>query len=80
MVSANELMFSGWQVSVDGDTATASTSGGFRRSVQVATGEHTIAWTYDPWSFTLGASVSSMALIMICVFVLLPGRPGKGTL
>ena len=56
VVSANELMFSGWQVSVDGSKATAVTSGGFRRSVHVAAGEHTVAWTYRPASLMLGAS------------------------
>ena len=58
VVSANELMFPGWQVTVDGSEATAGTSGGFRRSVQVAAGEHTIAWTYRPSSLMLGASLS----------------------
>lgn len=82
VVSANELMFSGWQVSVDGATATALSSGGFRRSVQVAAGEHTIAWTYDPWSFTLGASVSFLTLIAMCIFVFLSrwSSQTKGTL
>ncbi|MDA1231683.1 MAG: hypothetical protein O2856_12995, partial [Planctomycetota bacterium] len=38
VVSANELMFPGWRVTVDGSEVTAITFGGFRRSVQVAAG------------------------------------------
>ena len=68
VVSANELMFPGWQVTVDGSDSTAGTSGGFRRSVQVAAGEHTIAWTYRPRSFVLGLCVSLVVLVMMGVF------------
>ncbi|MEZ6032293.1 MAG: hypothetical protein R3C17_04310 [Planctomycetaceae bacterium] len=69
VVNANELMFSGWHVSVDGHEAVALTAGGFHRSVQVPAGEHIIEWTYRPWSFTLGACVSITTLILGGVFV-----------
>lgn len=80
VVSANELMFPGWQVKVDGSEAMAEAPGGFRRSVQVAAGEHTIAWTYRPLSLMLGASISIVTLITMCVFVFLSQRPGKGAM
>ena len=68
VVTANELMFPGWQVKVDEVDAVATTSRGFRRSVQVSGGEHKIEWTYRPRSFMLGVVISGMMLIAICVF------------
>ena len=61
-------MFPGWQVKVDEADAVATSSRGFRRSVQVSAGQHTIEWTYRPRSFVLGAVVSGMMLIAVCVF------------
>ncbi len=77
IVSANELMFPGWQVTVDGREALAITSGGFRRSVQVAAGEHTIAWTYRPASFMLGVSISLVTLMAMCFYLGLGRRQPK---
>ncbi len=69
VVTSNDLMFPGWQVTVDGNAATAGTSGGFRRSVQVAAGEHIIAWTYRPLSLMLGAGASLLTLIAMCFYI-----------
>jgi hypothetical protein len=80
MVSANELMFPGWEVTVDGNKAKPETSGGFRRSVRVDAGEHTIAWTYRPSSLMLGAAISIVTLVMMCVVVLTSRRSPKGAL
>ena len=77
VVSANELMFPGWQVTVDGSQATAITSGGFHRSVHVAAGEHTIAWTYRPLSFLLGAGASLVSLLAMCFCIVLERRQPK---
>ena len=54
VVSANELMFPGWSVTVDGVDADSMTSRGLRRSVRVLVGEHTIAWTYHPGKLCAG--------------------------
>ena len=77
VVSANELMFPGWQVTVDGSQAMAETSGGFRRSVRVAAGEHAIAWTYRPLSLMLGACISTVALMAMCFYIVLERRQSK---
>ena len=74
VVSTNELMFPGWHVSIDGSEAPAMTTDGFHRSVKVAAGEHTIAWTFRPLCFMLGASVSLVTLTAMCVFVLMSRR------
>ena len=78
VVSTNELMFPGWHVSIDGSEAPAMTTDGFHRSVKVAAGEHTIAWTFRPLCFMLGASVSLVTLTAMCVFVLMSRRSVTG--
>ena len=71
IVSTSELMYPGWRVTIDGVDSIPMTSRGFRRSVRVAAGEHTITWTYRPGSFMLGASVSILTLIAMCVCVVM---------
>ena len=80
VVSTNELMFPGWHVSIDGSEAPAMTTDGFHRSVKVAAGEHTIAWTFRPLCFMLGASVSLVTLTAMCVFVLMSRRSVTGAM
>ena len=69
VVTANELIFPGWQVKIDDVDAVATTSRGFRRSVQVSAGQHTIEWIYRPRSFMLGASLSFVVLTCMVIFV-----------
>lgn len=65
VVAANELMFPGWQVKVDDAEVNATASRGFRRSVQVSAGQHTIEWMYRPRSFMLGLIVSLATLVIM---------------
>ncbi len=69
IVAVNELMFPGWQVKVDDAEVVTTTSRGFRRSVRVSAGTHTIEWTYRPRSFVLGASLSFAVLACMVVFI-----------
>ena len=69
VVTANELIFPGWQVKIDDVDAVATTSRGFRRSVQVSAGPHTIEWIYRPRSFMLGASLSFVVLTCMVIFI-----------
>jgi len=78
LVSVNDLMFPGWHVTVDNIKTVAATTGGFRRSVKVAAGEHVISWKYRPWSFTLGAAVSVITLLAICIVNLVRHRQSTG--
>ncbi|HQX48845.1 MAG TPA: hypothetical protein PLR25_03000 [Planctomycetaceae bacterium] len=77
VVSVNDLMFPGWQASVDGKTVPAVSSRGFRRSVRVPAGDHTIAFEYHPASFVVGACVSILTLCAMGMFVVLPFRRRK---
>lgn len=62
-----ELMFPGWNVTVDGIHVEPSQSSGVRRTVGVPAGKHVIRWNYRPQSFQCGAIVSllSFAVLMI---------------
>ncbi len=68
-VSVNDLMFPGWQVSVDGIKCEPTSSDGFRRSVKVAAGEHTIAFEYNPASIKIGAGLSLLTLCAMIGFM-----------
>jgi hypothetical protein len=63
-----ELMFPGWDVTVDGIVAEASQESGISRGVSVPAGKHLIRWQYRPRSFQLGAMISllSVAVLAIC--------------
>ena len=74
VVTVNELMFPGWQVSVDGRKSIPVTSAGFRRSVKVAAGVHTITFEYRPGSFWAGACVSLLTLCIMAGFIVFSFR------
>ena len=63
-----ELMFPGWDVTVDGNQADALQSSGISRRVAVTAGQHVIRWRYRPQSFQLGSVISllSIAVVAIC--------------
>ena len=63
-----ELMFPGWDVTVDGIHVEPSQSSGIHRSVSVPAGKHVIRWRYRPQSFQWGTIVSllSAAVLAIC--------------
>jgi uncharacterized membrane protein YfhO len=63
-----ELMFPGWEVTVDGNQAEVLQSSGIRRSVSVPVGKHVIRWRYRPQSFRVGLIISllSVAVLAIC--------------
>jgi hypothetical protein len=63
-----ELMFPGWNVTVDGIHVEASQLSGISRRVIVPAGKHVIRWQYRPQSFQWGTIVSllSIAVVAIC--------------
>jgi hypothetical protein len=63
-----ELMFPGWNVTVDGIHVEASQLSGISRRVMVPAGKHVIRWQYRPQSFQWGTIVSllSIAVVAIC--------------
>lgn len=60
-----ENAYPGWQVSVDGQPATALTAYTTLRAVCVPSGAHTVTWTYWPPWLVPGLVVSGLALLIV---------------
>lgn len=60
-----DLMYPGWQVSVDGHPAQAIKLEGLYRAVDLTPGRHTVVWSYRPQSVYWGAVVSVAALLLL---------------
>ena len=64
-VVLRDLMFPGWQVTVDGEPAQAKRCDRLFRSVNVPAGQHTIVWTYSPTSLKVGLGTSAAAILIL---------------
>ena len=62
-----ELMFPGWDITVDGNQAEALQTSGVTRSVSVPAGKHVIRWQYRPRPFRWGAIVSLLAASVLAI-------------
>jgi hypothetical protein len=62
-----DLMYPGWRVSVDGQTAEAVRVEGMYRGVELPPGRHTVVWTYRPASVHWGGAISAATLLMIVI-------------
>lgn len=60
-VILTDLLYPGWEVTVDGQVADARRVDGMYRGVNVAAGEHTIVWQFFPKSLWHGLLVSVIA-------------------
>lgn len=56
-----DAWFPGWTVAVDGVDATPVRVWGFLRGVEVPAGPHSVAWSYRPNAFRIGAALSLLA-------------------
>lgn len=74
VISVNDLMFPGWQIFIDGKRQEPTTSEGFRRSVQVTAGQHTIMCEYKPSSIMTGAGLSILTLCAMIGFIVMPSK------
>lgn len=63
-----ELMFPGWNVTIDEINVAPSQSSGLRRSVNVTAGKHVIRWQYRPRSFQLGTMVSLLSVALLLIY------------
>jgi hypothetical protein len=65
LVVLNEILFPGWQVTVDGTAATPVRANYLMRAVWVHAGHHTITWTFSPrrWRLLVGCYVLALLLI-----------------
>ncbi|HEV3300747.1 MAG TPA: YfhO family protein [Planctomycetaceae bacterium] len=60
-----DLMYPGWQVTLDGKQAEALTVEGMFRGVDVPAGSHTVIWSYHPASLYWGLAVSVGTLVFL---------------
>ena len=61
----SEPHYPGWQAAVDGQAAPILRANYILRSIPVPAGEHTVDLTFRPLSFTIGAIISTIALVLI---------------
>ncbi len=64
VVHLRELMFPGWQVTVDQQVAEPVSDRGFSRSVKLDAGSHVVRWSYEPASFTIGVLVTITTFVV----------------
>ena len=64
-VVLRDLMFPGWEVTVDGKPAEAIRHERLFRAVEVSPGPHTILWTYRPASLRTGIWISAAAILVL---------------
>ncbi len=64
-----------WHVTVDGEPAALMRANGLFRAVHIATGQHTVTFTYRPRKFYIGAAISTAtaAFLAICCAWRRPG-------
>mgnify|MGYP002638953834 CR=1 FL=1 len=64
-VVLRDLMFPGWEVTVDGKPAEAIRHERLFRAVEVSPGTHTILWAYRPASLRIGIWISAAAILVL---------------
>ncbi len=76
LVVLNEIMFPGWQVTVDGNAAEPVRANYLLRGVWVAPGPHIITWHFDPahWRVLIGGYLLALAAIIAAGAVSLARR------
>ncbi len=70
----SETDYPGWQATVDGQPAPILRADYILRAVPLPAGEHTVELTFHPFSFTIGAMISALTLVVIAVVLFLTRR------
>jgi hypothetical protein len=60
-----DLMYPGWQVTLDGIPADSLTVDGMFRGVDVPAGTHTVVWSYHPRPFYWGLAISVGTVLLL---------------
>ena len=71
LVVLNEIMFPGWQVTLDGKDATPLRANYLMRAVEVGPGTHTIIWHFQPrlWRPLVGGYLLALMIMLAAVVV-----------
>ncbi|NJN93141.1 MAG: YfhO family protein [Anaerolineales bacterium] len=70
----SEIHYPGWQATVDSQPAPILRAYYTLRAVPVPAGEHTVELTFRPLSFTLGAGISLLTVVIISIAIFLTRR------
>jgi uncharacterized membrane protein YfhO len=71
----SEIAYPGWQATIDGQSAPILRAYYTLRAIPIPAGEHTVEMIFRPLSFTIGAVISGLSLIVMVAILLLPGVP-----
>jgi hypothetical protein len=82
LVVLNDTDYPGWTATVDGQPTAILAANYLFRGVLIAAGTHVIQFTYRPLSFTIGAALSLLSLVLIglafgAALVRRPERPAR---
>ena len=72
LVVLNDTEFPGWNAYVDGRRTQSVRSNYLFRGVVVGPGKHSVEFRYEPWSFSVGATISGLSLATIVVIIFMP--------
>jgi len=75
----SDTYYPGWKAYVDGAQTRIYRANYIMRAVHLGAGKHTIKFTYDPFSFKIGAIVTLLTLIALGGVVFYSGRLGSET-
>lgn len=56
--------YPGWEAEIDGEQLEIYRANGVFRAVEVPAGRHEIVWTYDPASFSVGLTLTTIGLVL----------------
>jgi hypothetical protein len=71
----SEPHYPGWQATIDGQSAPVLRAYYTLRAVPLPAGEHTVTFSFRPFSFTLGAIISTVTLIVVSLVLILSTKP-----
>jgi hypothetical protein len=74
----SEIMYPGWDASIDGKKVEIIPQAGILRSIVVPFGDHLVEFRFHPTSFYFGLLITCIALILIVFHYIFQGRKNRG--
>lgn len=66
----SDIYYPGWKVIIDGKPDQILRANYLVRAIELDPGDHQIVFTYDPWSFKLGAIISVISLGLVSLLLI----------
>jgi uncharacterized membrane protein YfhO len=64
-----DAYYPGWRLTINGRPAPILRANQMMRGAAVSAGEHQLVYRYDPWSFRIGAGVSSVGVTVLLLMI-----------